>query len=400
MTSPLSIDALVALAAHHGASDLHVQAGLPVTLRVRGELHALGEPVAAQIAEDLVRQVLGTRGLAELDERRSVDRARVLADVRCRVNVLHSTRGLGMALRLLARRTPTIATLNLHPELRRLVRAPHGLVLVTGPTGSGKSSTLAAMVEEINATRACHVLTVEQPVEFVLEPKKAFIRQREVGRDTPSFEQALHDALREDIDVLMVGEMRDRSTMRLTLDACETGHLVLATLHSSTPSDALQRIVSAFPAEEQASVCAQLADVLVAVVTQGLGFRDALGIRVPECEILLGTTAARSIVRQGQFFKLVSAMETGAGQGMWTRARYRRWLDERTEWHLPEVPPLPRAADLRALYDAAPTPPAPRVATEVSRPHVDDDEPPDDDVIVLEPPVGDVKKLLDELEDA
>ena len=395
--SPLSIDALVAMASHHGSSDLHVQAGLPITLRVRGELHPLGEPISASTAEDLVRQVLGTKGLAELEARRSVDRARVLADVRCRINVLHSTRGLGMAVRIFSSEPATIERLNLHPQLRQLVRVPHGLVIVSGPTGSGKSSTLAALVDEINGTLACHVLTVEQPVEFDFRPRKAFIRQREVGRDTPSFEQGLLDALREDIDVLMVGEMRERSTMRLTLDACETGHLVLATLHSSTPADALQRIVSAFPAEEQPSVCAQLADVIVGVVTQGLRFHEQLGIRVPECEILLGTTAVRSIIRQGQFFKLVSAMETGAGQGMWTKARYRRWLDARSDWHLPDVPPLPRGLDLGALGVVE----EPRTQR-THRPRVtaDDDVPANDDVIVVEPPVEDLRKLLDDLDGA
>src|SRR5204862_2707906 len=180
------------------------------------------------------------------------------------------------------------------PDLKKIVNAPNGLVLLSGPTGSGKSSTMAAMIQEINLTDARHIITLESPIEYVFRPRLSYIRQREVGRDTPSFEQALLDALREDPDVLMVGEMREPETMRLTLNASETGHLVLATVHSSTCAEALQRVVSAFPSEIQASVAAQLADSLVAVVSQRLRFRPELNIRVPECEILMATHAVKN----------------------------------------------------------------------------------------------------------
>src|SRR6202022_264810 len=169
---------------------------------------------------------------------------------------------------LLSSVQPTLRSLNLHPELERLVRPTHGLVLVSGPTGSGKSSTLAALIQEINVREARHVITLESPIEYELVPRRAFIRQREVGRDTPSFERGLLDALREDPDVLMVGEMRDPETMRLTLNAAETGHLVLATVHSATVAEALQRVVNAFPAEVQNAIAAQLADCLLGVVAQ------------------------------------------------------------------------------------------------------------------------------------
>src|SRR5262249_39203600 len=160
-----------------------------------------------------------------------------------------------------------VERLNLHPDLRKLVTHTHGLILVSGPTGSGKSSTLAALIQEINLNEARHIVTIEAPIEYTFRPRRAYIRQREVGRDTPSFEQALLDALREDPDVLMVGEMREPETMRLTLNASETGHLVLATVHSATCAEALQRVVAAFPAEIQSGVAAMLADCLLAVIS-------------------------------------------------------------------------------------------------------------------------------------
>jgi twitching motility protein PilT len=253
-----------------------------------------------------------------------------------------------MAIRLLSSFQPTLRALNLHPDLARLVQPTNGLVLVCGPTGSGKSSTLAALVQEINLSEPRHVITLESPIEYELIPRHAFIRQREIGRDTPSFEQGLLDSLREDPDVLMVGEMRDQETMRLTLNAAETGHLVLATVHSATAAEALQRVVSAFPAEIQNAVAAQLADSLTGVIAQRLRFRPELKIRVPECEILVASTPVRAMVRQGQFYKLASALESGGQEGCWTFARYREWLDRRRDWHFPgqESVALPSQAEI------------------------------------------------------
>ena len=178
-------------------------------------------------------------------------------------------------------------------------------------------------------------MTIESPIEYVFKPHRAYIRQREVGRDTPSFEQALIDAMREDPDVLMVGEMRDPETMRLTLNAAETGHLVLATAHSASAAEALQRVVAAFPSEIQNSICAQLADCLVAVICQRLQYRPDLKIQVPECEILMPSHSVKSHIRRGEFFKMMSAMETGANEGMWTYQRYRSWMEGRKTWYLP-----------------------------------------------------------------
>ncbi len=176
---------------------------------------------------------------------------------------------------------------------------------------------------------------MEQPIEYQFKPQRSFIRQREVGRDTPSFEQALIDALREDPDVLMVGEMRDPETMRLTLNASETGHLVLATIHSASAAEALQRMVSAFPSEIQNAISAQLADSLVAVISQRLRFDGDLNIRLPECEILRPTHAVKSFIRRHEFHHIMSSLETGADHGMWTFARYRAWMANRRDWFIP-----------------------------------------------------------------
>jgi len=353
----MDLNQLVTLADAAGASDLHLQAGRPMALRVAGKLRTQGEPMPARVVDAIAREVLGAEGLPGFSERGSADLALDVAGIRCRVNLLTTSRGTGLAIRLLSNGLVTVDTLNLHPELKQLVAHPHGLVLVTGPTGCGKSSTLAALVQEVNLSRTAHIVTLEQPIEYDLLPIRAYIRQREVGRDTPSFAQGLLDATREDIDVLMVGEMRDRDTMRLVLDAAETGHLVLATLHSSTPIEALQRIVSAFPASEQPSVCAQLADVVQGVVTQRLTWLDGPALRVPECEVLLGTQAVRAVLRKGELFKLQTALETGGREGNWTLTRYRAWLQSKTDFHEPQ--PREDVAPRRASpprRDAAPAP--------------------------------------------
>jgi len=351
----------VTQAAAAQASDLHLEPGLPAALRVRGQLRTAGAPLGARELLDLAREVVGQDRWPELLERRSCDLAATVAGVRCRINVLCTSRGVGLAVRLLGAAQASLRHLNLHPDLARLVAPSHGLVIVSGPTGSGKSSTLAALVQELNEKERRHVVTLESPIEFTLTPRQCFIRQREVGRDTPSFEQGLYDALREDPDVLVVGELRDAATMRLTLEAAETGHLVLATLHSATCAEALQRLVGAFPAEIQGGIAAQLADCLLAVVSQRLRWFPERGVRAPECEILMATQAVRAVLRQGQFFKLQTALETGAADGCWTFGRYREWLERRSDWSVG----LPAAA---AGAEAEPAPPEPAALPPPTRP--------------------------------
>jgi twitching motility protein PilT len=341
----MTLESLVGLALKEGASDLHLEAGLPPALRVRGSLRTFGEPLPAKLLLEFAHGIIGDEAWSRFLERRSYDLSRTIHGVRCRINILQTSRGVGFAIRLLAAFQATIEKLNLHPDLKKLVAPTNGLILVSGPTGCGKSSTMAALIQEINLTETRHVVTLESPIEYTFRPRRAYIRQREVGRDTPSFDQGLIDALREDPDVLMVGEMRDPETMRLTLGAAETGHLVLATVHSATCAEALQRVVSAFPSEIQGNVAAQLADCLLAVISQRLSFRSDLNMRVPECEVLMSTHAVKHFIRTRDFFKIPSALETGAEQGMWSLTRYRAWMEARKKWHVQGINPEPPEAD-------------------------------------------------------
>ena len=355
----MELESLIESAAGGGASDLHLEAGMPAAVRVRGALQVSGEPVPPRALAEIARRLIGEEQWPVFLERRSFDLSKTIRGVRCRINIMQTSRGIGMAIRLLSSFQATVEKLNLHPDLKKLVKNTHGLILISGPTGSGKSSTLAALIQEINLTETRHIVTVESPIEYTFRPRRSYIRQREVGRDTPSFEQALLDALREDPDVLMVGEMRDPETMRLTLSASETGHLVLATVHSSSCAEALQRVASAFPAEIQSAVCAQLSDCLVAVISQRLRFRPDLNIRVPECEILVATHAVKNFIRNREFFKIISAIETGADHGMWGFQRYCKWLETRTNLFVPgQASEPPDSEPGEATFVAAPLPSA------------------------------------------
>jgi twitching motility protein PilT len=366
----VNLRALIALAKTEGASDLHLEPGLAPVLRLRGQLRAVGEPLAPGLSLEWARDIIGTDEWDSFVSRRSIDLSKTIEGLRCRFNIFHTSRGIGFAIRLLPAFQPTLEALNLHPDLKNLVNHPHGLVLISGATGSGKSTTLAALIQTINLTEARHIVTIESPIEFTFRPRRAFIRQREVGRDTPSFEQALMDSLREDPDVLMVGELREPETMRLTLNAAETGHLVLATVHSSNCAEALQRVVSAFPAEIQNNVAAQVADCLIGVVAQRLQFRPNWNMCVPECEVLIASLPIKNFIRNRDFFKIISSLETGLEHGMWTFQRYRSWLDKRNNFSLP-----PREAETAdeepiALAKTAPVsaPSAPRTAQAVPSP--------------------------------
>lgn len=324
-----------------GASDLHLEAGTPMVVRVRGELIPAGAPIAAAVLESAARELLGQEGWGTLLDRGSMDLSRNVGGVRCRINVFQTARGVALAVRLLSSFQNNLRACNLHPDLKKLTEATTGLIVVSGPTGSGKSTTLAALIEEINVSSARNIIAIESPLEYLFNNRRSFIRQREIPTHSPSFEQALVDALRENPDVLIVGEMRTAEVMRLTLNAAETGHLVIATMHSATCAEALTRLCMSFPAESQGGIRAQLADCLVAVVCQRLEFLPDFKLRVPVCEILLPSAAAKGTIRGGQFSQIANVLQTGGEAGMWNIERYLRWVAQKRDWVQPAAEALP-----------------------------------------------------------
>lgn len=315
-----------------GASDLHAEAGGPLIVRVRGKLQPLGEASSAADLQRATEELLGADGRASLSSRGSADISLEAAGTRCRVNFFRTIRGVALAVRLLAPSVKDLNSCNLHPDLRRLIEPTTGLVVISGPTGSGKSTTLAALIEEINATQARNIITLESPLEYVHTNRRSFVRQREIPTHSPTFEQAITDALRENPDVLVISEMRTPEVMRLTLSAAETGHLVLATMHSATCAEALTRICMSFPAEIQGGIRAQLADCLVGVLCQRLDFLSSRNLLIPRCELLLGSTSAKGTIRAGTFSHLANVVQSGGDDGMWSFDRYARWIEQRTEW--------------------------------------------------------------------
>ena len=318
-----------------GASDLHLEAETPVLVRVRGDLQAAGGSVGGGTLAQVGRELLGAERWAHFQERGSADLSETIAGVRCRINFFHTVRGMAAAIRLLSPVIKDLRACNLHPDIRKFIEASAGLIIISGPTGSGKSTTLAALIEEINSTRARNIISLESPVEYLFANRQSFIRQREVPTHSPSFEQGITDALRENPDVLVISEMRTPEVMRLTLDAAETGHLVLATMHSATCAEALNRVCMSFPSDIQPSVRAQLADCLVAVCCQRLDYLSAQRLRVPRCEILLPSSGARGTIRAGNLSQLTNVLQSGGEEGMWTFERYQRWMEQVPDWVRP-----------------------------------------------------------------
>lgn len=330
-----SFDSWIGFAREKGASDLHLEPGSPLVLRVRGELAPVGDAIAGDALTEMTKALLGPKRWAEFLEQRSADLSLTIAGARCRINVYQTLRGVSLAIRVLSSFRNTIRDCNLHPDLGRFIAAETGLLVVAGPTGSGKSTTLAALVEEINTGERRHIITIESPIEYFFRNRKSFIRQREVKHHTPSFEQAIVDSMREDPDVLVIGEMRTPDVMRLTLNAAETGHLVFSTIHSSTCAEALARLCLSFPSDLQTAICHQVADCLLGVICQRLVYYPQHGVRVPVCEVLVASSGVKAAIRMGQFSKIPSAIQTGGDDGMWSFDRYRRWADEKRDWVRP-----------------------------------------------------------------
>ena len=314
----MQIHELTALARQMGASDIHISQGLPMQFRIHGVL----QPAPIQPNDDDTRTLIlsmmdESHREALQDERLDADFAITAPDgTRCRANVFMQQNRLAATLRLLNDQIPTLAQLGLPPVLQKLADEPRGLILVTGPTGSGKSTTLAAMIEHINESRAEHILTIEDPIEYVYQGRRSLIHQREVGADVRSFASALRSALREDPDVILVGEMRDYETISAAVTAAETGHLVMSTLHTIGAAQTIDRIIDVCPAGAQNQIRGQLAAVLRGVITQQLLPLAGGRGRCAATEILVGTDAVANLIREGKCYQIPSILQSGAALGM------------------------------------------------------------------------------------
>lgn len=315
----MDITELLAFSAKQGASDLHLSAGLPPMIRVDGDVRRINLPALEhKEVHALIYDIMNDKQRKDLEEFLETDFSFEVPGVaRFRVNAFNQNRGVGAVFRTIPSKVLTMAELGMGDVFRKITEVPRGLVLVTGPTGSGKSTTLAAMLDYLNSTRYQHILTIEDPIEFVHESKKSLVNQREVHRDTLGFAEALRSALREDPDVILVGEMRDLETIRLALTAAETGHLVFGTLHTTSAAKTIDRIVDVFPAEEKSMVRSMLSESLQAVISQTL-LKKIGGGRVAAHEIMIGTPAIRNLIREDKVAQMYSAIQTGGNLGMQT----------------------------------------------------------------------------------
>ena len=303
-----------------GASDLHLSAGVPPMIRLHGNLTRLQtEPLQQEVLEQVLMAVMTPVQQSQFQQSHECDFSIDVCDVsRFRVNVFQQARGVAAVFRVISHQIPSLQALHASNVFSELIRAARGLVLVTGPTGSGKSTTLATMMQMLNQTQNKHMVTIEDPIEFVHAPNQCLIQQREVGTHTLNFANALRAALREDPDVILVGEMRDLDTIRLAITAAETGHLVLGTLHTSSAAKTMDRVVDVFPAEEKDMVRSMLSESLNAVISQVLCKRKDGQGRVAAYEVMVGTPAVRNLIREGKVAQLYSAIQTGRGVGMQT----------------------------------------------------------------------------------
>ena len=319
----VKIETLLEACIKHGASDLHIQVGLPPILRVDGLLVPIpNTPIlTTEIVDTLIFSTLDSMQRETLAKDKEFDYSFAFGEIaRFRVNAFNEKGHLAAAFRLIPTKMPTIEELGMPQVISSFAEYPRGLVLVTGPTGSGKSTTLAAIINKINSEKSVHILTIEDPIEFTHKSKRSLVAQREVHYDTYSFSRALKSALREDPDVVLLGEMRDLETISAAITIAETGHLVFATLHTNSAAQSVDRMIDVFPAEQQPQIRSQLAGILMAVCSQRL-VPAIGGGRVCAAEIMVANTAIRSIIREGKTHQLDTAIQTGALEGMQTMDR-------------------------------------------------------------------------------
>jgi twitching motility protein PilT len=326
----MHIHDLLTLAIQNNASDLHLSQGLPPALRIDGELIFLNDITPDMIIADLIRATMNEQQWQTFQQILEIDFAYDIPEInaRFRVNAYQQQRGAAAVFRTIPTHVPTLQELALPNILQDFTKLTHGLVLVTGATGSGKSTTLAAIVDHINQHHAKHILTIEDPIEFIHHSKKSLINQREISRHTQSFQQALRSALREDPDVILVGELRDLETIRLALTAAETGHLVLATLHTASAAKSINRIIDAFPAGEKRLISTLLSESLQAVISQTL-LKKCTGGRIAALEIMTCTPAIRNLIREDKIPQIYSCIQTGAAYGMQTLEQHMKVLTDK-----------------------------------------------------------------------
>jgi len=328
---PISMSDLLQLVIDEGASDLHIQVGIPPVLRLHGGMHPIdAPPLTPEDAESLMRSITNDEYIQQVRTKGGVDFGFAFGELaRFRVSVLRQKGYFGMVLRQIPKSLLTLEQIGLPPVVKELLYKPRGMILVTGPTGSGKSTTLASMVNVINEERDVHVITVEDPIEYFHEHKKSVVMQREVGVDVPSFSEALRRALRQDPDIILVGEMRDLETTEAAISAAETGHLVFGTLHTTGAARTVDRIIDQFPANQQEQIRTQLAGTLVAVISQLLLPRaDGKG-RIAAFEIMISTPSIAALIRDNKTFRITSDIQTGAKFGMNTLDSHLMSLYER-----------------------------------------------------------------------
>jgi len=324
----MNIEQLLKKAVTEHASDLHITSTLPPRLRIDGELQEIPGTSALSAKETiaLLESCMGANEKEKLHNMMDVDFALDLKNIgRFRVNVFQETKGIAAAFRTIPEKIPTLAELKTPTVLQTLTNLPHGLVLVTGPTGSGKSTTLAAMIDKINREKSAHIITIEDPIEFIYQSEKSLINQRELDKSTKSFAHALRAALREDPDIILVGEMRDLETVRLALTAAETGHLVFATLHTPSAPESIHRIIDVFPGDEKALVRSMLSESLQAIIAQRL-LPKIGGGRIAAMEIMLVNSAIRNLIREDKIPQMMSVIQTNSALGMQTFEQHMQVL--------------------------------------------------------------------------
>ncbi|PKG38810.1 type IV pilus twitching motility protein PilT [Psychromonas sp. Urea-02u-13] len=328
----MDITELLAFSVKHNASDLHLSAGVPPMIRVDGEVRKVNVPALEhKEVHSLIYDIMNDKQRKDFEEKLETDFSFEIPELaRFRVNAFNQNRGAGAVFRTIPSKVLTLDDLNAPDIFKKISEYPRGLVLVTGPTGSGKSTTLAAMIDYINDSRHEHILTIEDPIEFVHETKKSLINQREVFKDTLSFDAALRSALREDPDVILVGELRDLETIRLALTAAETGHLVFGTLHTTSAAKTIDRVIDVFPAEEKSMVRSMLSESLRAVISQTLLKKNGGG-RIAAHEIMIGIPAIRNLVREDKVAQMYSVIQTGMVHGMQTLDQCLRNMVSRGE---------------------------------------------------------------------